>query len=137
MIRFLVQCVLTLLANAAGLLMAALLLPDFTLKPLGFTVSLLFFTGVEILFEPFVMKMALRYLPAIRGGIALVTTFVGLVLTHTFTSGLEISGIAAWLLAPLVIWVTVIIAGILLPMVLFKKVLQEGANARSQKVKLS
>ena len=137
MIRFLVQCVLTLLANAAGLLMAALLLPDFTLKPLGFTVSVLFFTGVEILFEPFVMKMALRYLPAIRGGIALVTTFVGLVLTHTFTSGLEISGIAAWLLAPLVIWVTVIIAGILLPMVLFKKVLQEGANARSQKVKLS
>ena len=79
------------------------------------------------------MKMAIRYLPAIRGGIALVTTFVGLLLTSMFTAGVEISGVTTWILAPLIIWVSVLLAGILLPLVLFKNILREGANARSAK----
>jgi hypothetical protein len=122
-----------LLANAVGLLIAALLLPGFTVNLIGFLTSVVFFTTVELLFEPFIMKMAIRYLPAIRGGIALVTTFVGLLLTSMFTAGVEISGVTTWVLAPLIIWVSVLLAGILLPLVLFKNILREGANARSAK----
>ena len=122
-----------LLANAVGLLIAALLLPGFTVNLIGFLTSVVFFTTVELLFEPFIMKMAIRYLPAIRGGIALVTTFVGLLLTSMFTAGVEISGVTTWILAPLIIWVSVLLAGILLPLVLFKNILREGANARSAK----
>ena len=133
MIRFLARTVLMLLANAVGLLIAALLLPGFTVNLIGFLTSVVFFTTVELLFEPFIMKMAIRYLPAIRGGIALVTTFVGLLLTSMFTAGVEISGVTTWVLAPLIIWVSVLLAGILLPLVLFKNILREGANARSAK----
>ena len=133
MIRFLARTVLMLLANAVGLLIAALLLPGFTVNFIGFVTSVVFFTTVELLIEPFIMKMAIRYLPAIRGGIALVTTFVGLLLTSMFTAGLEISGVTTWVLAPLIIWVSVLLAGILLPLVLFKNILREGANARSAK----
>ena len=131
MIRFLARTVLMLLANAVGLLVAALLLPGFTVNFIGFVTSVVFFTTVELLFEPFIMKMAIRYLPAIRGGIALVTTFVGLLLTSMFTAGVEISGVTTWVLAPLIIWVSVLLAGIVLPLMLLKNILREGVNARS------
>ena len=131
MIRFLARTVLMLLANAVGLLIAALLLPGFTVNLIGFLTSVVFFTTVELLFEPYIMKMAIRYLPAIRGGIALVTTFVGLLLTSMFTAGVEISGVTTWILAPLIIWVSVLLAGIVLPLMLFKNILREGVNARS------
>ena len=129
MMRFLASSVLTLLGNAAGLVIASLLLSGFHIHPLGFVVSVLFFTGVEILFEPFIIKLALRYMPALRGGIALVTTLVGLLLTSMFTDGLSINGLNTWIMAPLVIWLSVLLAGILLPMVIFKKTLDAAKQA--------
>lgn len=121
--RFIASSALTLLGNAAGLMIASLLLTGFHIRPLGFVVSVLFFTGVDILLSPFVLKMALRYLPALRGGIALVTTLVGLLLTSIFTDGLSINGLSTWVMAPLIIWLSVLLASILLPMVIFKKTL--------------
>lgn len=131
MIRFLARLALTLLGNAIGLLVAALLLPGFHISPIGFVFSVLFFTGVELLLEPFILSMAIKYIPALRGGIALVTTLVGLLLTTIFTSGLSIDNLTTWLLAPLVIWLAVVVAGIVLPLFLFKKILGEAAARRS------
>jgi len=125
MIRFLARSALTIIANAVGLLVAALVLPGFHINALGFIVSVLFFTVFEILFEPFVLSMALKYMPALRGGIALVTTFVGLLLTVIFTSGLTIDNLTTWVLAPLIIWLAVVLAGVVLPLFLFKSVLQD------------
>lgn len=125
MIRFLAQITLILLANAAGIIIATIVLPGFTINTIGFITSVVFFTTVELLFERFVAKVALQYVPALRGGIALVTTFVGLLLTNIWTSGLEIQGISTWLLAPMIIWLTVVIMGTVLPMVLFKDILQK------------
>lgn len=131
MMRFIASTVLTLLGNAVGLIIASLLLTNFHMHPIGFIVSVLFFTGVEILLEPFVIKMALRYLPALRGGIALVTTLAGLLLTVIFTDGITIDGLATWVMAPLVIWLSVVVAAIVLPMFLFKKTLQAVKEKRS------
>ena len=131
MIRLLAHTALTLLANAAGLLLASFLLPGFHIQPLGFVVSVLFFTAFEVLLEPFVLKMAVKYIPALRGGIALVTTFVGLFVTVVFTSGLRIDDLATWILAPMVIWTLVIIANIVLPLFLFKKILGEVRENKS------
>lgn len=125
MIRFIATAVITLLANALGLIIASLLLDGFSVEPIGFVMSVIFFTGVEVLLEPFIVKMAIRYLPALRGGIALVTTLVGLLLTSIFTDGLQIQGFSTWVLAPLIIWLSVLLAGILLPLVIFKKTMQK------------
>lgn len=130
MLRFLARTTLTLLANALGLLVAALVLPGLHINVFGFVFSVLFFTGLELLLEPFVLSMALKYMPALRGGIALVTTFLGLFLTNIFTSGLSIEGVSTWLLAPLIIWVSVVLAGVVLPLFLFKKVLGEAVERR-------
>lgn len=133
MVRFLASSALTLLGNAVGLLVAALLLPNFHIQPLGFIVSVLFFTGVEIFLRPFIIKMSLRYIPAISGGIALVTTLVGLLLTSAFTDGIRITGLSTWILAPLVIWLSVVLAGIILPMFLFKQILSGTKQSQSRK----
>lgn len=130
MVRFLASSVLYILANAIGLSMAALLLDGFAIQPVGFVVSVLIFSLVGILLEPFITKMAIQYVPALRGGIALVTTFIGLLITTTFTDGLTISGITVWLLAPLVIWLSVVLAGILLPLVLFRRALGNVRESR-------
>ena len=125
MIRFLARMSLILLANAAGIIIATVVLPGFTINAIGFITSVVLFTTVELLFERFVAKVALRYVPALHGGIALVTTFVGLLLTNMWTSGLEIQGVSTWLLAPMIVWLTVVIVGTVLPMVLFKDILQK------------
>ncbi len=130
MLRFLAQSLLTLLGNALGLLAAAALLSDFHITGIGFMVSVGFFTVVHILFSPFIFKMAIKYIPAISGGIALVTTFVSLILTTAFTSGLRIDSLATWFIAPFIIWLITVIAGVLLPLFLFKKVLAKKATSK-------
>lgn len=136
MIRFFAQAVLVLLANATGIILATVLLPGFSIQLPGFIASVVFFTIFELLFEPFIIKMAVRYLPALRGGIALVTTFVGLWLTSLFTSGLEIQGLSTWLLASLIIWLTVVVMGVVLPTFLFKNILQTTKNSQSSRENL-
>ncbi len=133
MVKLLAQSALTLLANAAGLLMASLILPGFHINLLSFIVSVVFFTGMEILLEPFVQKMTSEYMPALRGFIALLTTFAGLLVTVVFTRGLQIDNILTWILAPLVIWLFVFVAAIILPMFLFKTVLSDDKPGESSK----
>lgn len=128
MLRFLASSALYLIGNAVGLLIAALVLPGFHVRPFGFLLSVVVFTGVEILLGPFVLKMAISYAPALRGGIALVTTFLGLFLTDLFSAGLRLEGITTWVLAPLIVWLATLLAAILLPMVLFKNLLAEARS---------
>jgi hypothetical protein len=131
MVRFLASTALHLLANALGLLVASWVLPGLHIEATGFIVSVLFFTAVEVLLGPFVMKMAVQYVPALRGAIALVTTFVGLLLTSLFTDGLVIGDAVTWILAPFIVWGFVLVAAILLPMVLFKKVLSNNRDGKA------
>lgn len=129
MTRFLARILITLFANAVGLFVAALVVPGFRIDVFSFITSLLLFTVVEIIFEPIVLKVALKYSPALRGGIALVTTLIGLLLTVAFTSGLQLSGLRAWVLAPTIIWLTVVLANIILPKLIFKKILSNNSSS--------
>lgn len=130
MLRFLATIVLTLLGNALGLLVTSWILPGFNLSVQGFIWSVVFFTIAQIILAPFIFKMAVDYMPAFRGGVALVTILVVLMLTTLFTGGLTIEGIMPWIVAPLIIWLTTIIAGVVLPLFLFKKTLGKVKDAR-------
>lgn len=131
MLRFLATTVLTLLGNALGLLIASWLIEDFHVTVAGFIWSVVFFTITQLILAPFVLSMSLRYVPALRGGIALVTTFIVLILTTLFTGGVTIDGLTAWILAPLVIWLVSVLAGVLLPLFLFKKALGNVKEKRN------
>jgi len=51
----------------------------------------------------------------------LATTLVGLIITAWISDGLSISGLDTWLLATLIVWLAALLAGVILPMLLVKK----------------
>ena len=123
MVKFLAQTALSLLANALALVVASILLTGFSINGLAFVVAVCIFTVSTVILEPLITKIALRNAPYLLGGIALVTTFVGLLVTTLTTDGLSITGIATWVIATLIIWVANIVASLVLPRFLFKELL--------------
>jgi hypothetical protein len=123
MARLLARTVVELVASAIGLIVAAWLLQGVTLNASGFLVAVAVFTVAKVILGPLVLKISIRYARALTGGIALVTTFVGLLVTTWLTSGLTITGVGSWVMATIVVWLFTVIAILLLPMVMFKKLL--------------
>ena len=117
-----IKSVLALLAgNAIGLLLATLLLSGFAIRPISFIVVVVVFSLVQWVAEPLISKLSEKNLPALKGGIALVVIFVGLLVTELVTTGLTIGGISNLLAATLLIWLGALIAGVVLPIYVFKE----------------
>ncbi|QRZ15122.1 phage holin family protein [Paracoccus methylovorus] len=128
MIRLIAMIVIELAASAVGLLAAAWLLPDFTLSISGFLWAIGVFTAARLILAPLIFKLSFQHARALTGGIALVTTFAGLLVTTWLTDGLQINGVSTWIIATLIVWLFGVVAVLLLPMIIFKKAL---AKARS------
>ncbi|MEX0319823.1 MAG: hypothetical protein AB3N21_17845 [Ruegeria sp.] len=117
-----IMSVLALLAgNAIGLLLAAFLLDGFRIAPLSLIIVVVVFTLVQMVAEPLIAKLSEQNIPALKGGIALVVTFVGLLATDLITAGLTIGGIANLLAATLLVWLGALIAAVVLPIYVFKE----------------
>ncbi len=117
-----IKSALALLAgNALGLLLAVLLLSGFLIKPLSFIVVVIVFTLVQVVAEPLILKLGEKKAPALKGGIALIVTFVGLLVTDWITAGLTIGGISNLLAATLLVWLGALIGSIVLPIYVFKE----------------
>jgi hypothetical protein len=101
------------------------LLPGFVISATGFLWVIVIFTAARFILAPLIFKLSFRYVRAITGGIALVTTFVGLLVTTWLTDGLTITGFSTWVIATLVVWLFGVIAVLVLPLVVFKKVLAQ------------
>ena len=127
MIRMLIRVGIHLLANAIGLIVAAAVLSGMTITGPAFVIAVLIFTVVEVVADPLVTKIAITSVPALRGGVALVTTFLGLLITTWISSGLQIDGLKTWLLAILVVWLAALIADLILPVLLVKKAVDQRA----------
>lgn len=121
MIRLIISAGIKLLANALGLITAAVVLDDVTITGAAFVIAVLIFTGVEVLADPLLTKISLTSVPALRGGVALVTTFLGLVITAAVSDGLSISGTTTWILATIIVWLAALAAALILPLLFVKK----------------
>lgn len=133
MVRLILRTILTLLANAVGLIAAAVLLNDFSINGTAFIVAVVLFTLSTAILGPFIVKMTLRYADYLMGGIALVNTLVALVLTSIFTDGIEVDGMVTWVTATFVVWVFSVIGNIVLPLFLFKKALENKRDQSTEK----
>lgn len=129
MIRFLISTLIFVLANGIGLALAAIVLPGFRVGLVAFVFATLLFTLVEVIAGPLLVKFSKENIPALSGGVALITTFLGLLVCDLALSDMAIGGIANWLAATLLVWVGALIAGIVLPRYLFKDVLQDHRGA--------
>ena len=128
MIRMLISAALALGANAVGLLIADLVLDDLSVEWQSFIVAVAFFTLVEVILGPLIMKMALRNAPALMGGIALVTTLLGLIITDLIFDGFSIEGFWTWVAATVIVWLGGLLAAFVLPLIF----LRNRADERSQ-----
>jgi hypothetical protein len=126
-IRLVVRTVIVLLGNAVGLIVCSLVLDDFEINATGFIVSLLIFTVAVALMTPFLSSVLQRNrsTSAALGGVALISTFVALVITDLLSDGLEISGVGTWIAATVIVWLGSLIAVFVLPYLGLKKYLEE------------
>lgn len=125
-LRMLVSIAIRLAANAVGLLVANLVLSDMTITAGPFIWAVLIFTGVEVIAGPLIMKMALQNAKSLMGGIALVTTFVGLLITEIVADGFDIRGVSTWIAATVIVWLAALLAGLLIPVILVKRGVQSA-----------
>jgi len=125
MLRILASTCLYVLGNAVGLLVASIVLPGFTINLLSLIVVAVVFTVIVVVATPLLVKISIKNVPQLSGGVALVATLVGLIGASMFSDGLTIDGLTTWILAPLIVWLVSLVAGLVLPLILFKKVLDE------------
>ena len=128
MLKFFARMALSLFANALALLVASVLLTGFSINGLAFVVAVCIFTASTTILEPLITKIATQNAPYLLGGIALVTTFVGLLVTTIITDGLSIMGIGTWVMATLITWLATVVGSLILPRFLFKEVLGSKVN---------
>lgn len=125
MIRLIVRTVVALLANAVGLIVAASVLDGMELDFGGFVLAVIVFTVVFALMQPFLGVQLRRVGPAALGGVALIATFIALLLTDLLTDGLSIDGVGTWIAATVIVWLAAVLAAFILPFLGLRKYLQE------------
>jgi putative membrane protein len=131
MIRLAATAVVSLLADAIALVVTAQALDDMSLDVSGLIVAVGLFAVTGLLVEPLLRQAAIRSAPALLGSTALVATLVSLVVTALVGDGLQISGAVTWVLATVLVWALALAARLLLPLLIFKKVLAEPSGSRA------
>jgi uncharacterized membrane protein YvlD (DUF360 family) len=124
MIRLLVRTAVLLVANAVGLIVAAVALDGMRLDAAGFVVAVVVFTVAMALMQPFLAVQLRRGGSAALGGVALIATLVSLVLTVLITDGLSIDGAGTWLAAAVIVWAAALIAAFILPFLGLRRYLE-------------
>jgi uncharacterized membrane protein YvlD (DUF360 family) len=125
MVRLLARLTLNVLSNAIGLFAASLLVSGFSISGISFILAVAIFSLSTVVLGPLIAKIALQNASYLMGGIALITTFVGLLITDLISDGISISGIDTWVIATLIVWIFSVIGSVVLPLLLFKKVLSD------------
>ncbi len=67
--------------------------------------------------------------PALLGGVGLLSTFVALAITTAVASGMSITGLDTWVFATLIVWITTMLATLLLPLLVGKRVVDRRRDA--------
>ncbi|MGR3635603.1 MAG: hypothetical protein ACU0BK_06700 [Shimia sp.] len=117
--KFVLSAAAHLLANFIGLLIANLLLPGFSIGAVAMLIVTVVFTVVSMVLLPMIRKLSEKKMPELLGGISLIVTFVGLLVTELLVSNFTIGGISNLLAATLIVWLGALIAGVLVPKYLF------------------
>jgi uncharacterized membrane protein YvlD (DUF360 family) len=125
MIRLLVRLLVVVAANAVGLLVAAALLDGMELDAGGFVLALIIFTVIFALMTPFLASQLRRRNSAAIGGVALIATFVALLVTDLLSDGLEIEGVGTWIAATVIVWLASLLAAFILPFLGLRKFMEE------------
>lgn len=118
--HYLKSALLYLLCNAAGLLLATLLLTGFTVPWTAFLFAVVLMTVLLAVIAPTLRKLAEKKLPQLMGGFALVAVFLSLLITTFVIPGMQIASLATWVGATVLVWIGSLVASFLLPSLVFR-----------------
>jgi putative membrane protein len=124
-IRLLVRLLIAFASNGVGLIVAAAVLDGMSLDATGFVVSVVIYTIVFALLQPFLISVLRRSPGPVLGGVALIATLVSLIVTTLLTDGLSIHGVGTWIAATVIVWLGSVLAAFILPFLGLKKYLDE------------
>jgi uncharacterized membrane protein YvlD (DUF360 family) len=124
-IRFIVRTAIVLVANAVGLLVAAAAFEGVQLNAGGFVVAVVVFTVVYALMQPFLAAQLRRRGSSAIGGVALIASLIGLIVTDIVSDGLSINGLGSWIGAAVIVWAGALLAAFVLPFLGLRKYLEE------------
>ncbi len=125
MIRLIVRTLIALVANAVGLIVAAAVLDGMHMDVGSFFLAVIIFTVVFALMQPFLVSQFRRSGSAALGGVALIATFIALVVTDILSDGFSIDGVGTWIAATVIVWVASLLAAFILPFLGLKKYLED------------
>lgn len=129
MLRLIARLVVGVLANAVGLLVASALLDGFSVNASSFVLAVMVFSAATVVLGPLVLKVAVTSASFLVGGISLITTLIGLIITRLLTDGLHIEGLSTWITATVIIWMFSMVANLILPLLIFRKVLKNNQTS--------
>lgn len=118
--KLLVNVGIRLGSSAVALILAALILPRFTLGVGGLLTAVVVFTVAQSLLVGLVARLATKYVPTLAGAASLVPTWLALVLASMAFGGIRIHGFFTWILAALVIWAVTGICAVVAPRLIEK-----------------
>ncbi len=130
MVRLAARATIAVLSNAVALIATSLVLEDMALDTEGFLIALAVFTITDMLVQPLIRQTAMKNAPAMLGSSALIATLVSLIVTVVLNDGMRITGAVTWVLATVMIWAVSLAAQLLLPLVIFKRVLSRTGDGR-------
>jgi putative membrane protein len=104
MTRLGIRVLLAVGANAIALLLAAAVLDGVEVEAASFIVAVAIFSLASLVVRPVVAWIVTERVRPLLGVVALVTTFIVLVITDLLSDGLAIDGAIDWILATVIVW---------------------------------
>jgi uncharacterized membrane protein YvlD (DUF360 family) len=124
-IRLVIRTVIALAGSAVGLLVAAALLDGMKVEAGGFILAVVIFTVAVAVLQPFLAVQLRRMGSGALGGVALIATLAGLIITDLISDGFSINGVGTWIAATVIVWIASLLAVFILPYLGLKKYLEE------------
>ena len=118
--RYVKSGIIYLLCNAAGLLLATVLLTGFRISWTAFVVAVLLMSVLLAVIAPVARKLAEKRAPQLLGGIALVAIALSLLLTSVIVPGVQIAGLGSLVAGTVIVWIGSLVASFLLPSLVFR-----------------
>ena len=118
--RFLLRLAVTLASAAIGLLGAAWIVPGFSVHAKGFIIATVVLAVLQALLSPLVSRLIGRFIPALEGGIGIISTTVALLVAGLIpaASGISAQSLGTWLFAGFVVWLVTALATVVLAWIL-------------------
>jgi uncharacterized membrane protein YvlD (DUF360 family) len=124
-IRLVIRTVIALAGSAVGLLVAAALLDGMDVEAGGFILAVVIFTVAVAVLQPFLAVQLRRMGSGALGGVALIATLAGLIITDLISDGFSINGVGTWIAATVIVWIASLLAVFILPYLGLRKYLEE------------